>query len=63
MQNINMAAYNQRFQELALLCPEMVQTEARLIERYTSGLSKSIRGDVTTSRAADLYETMEIAFL
>ncbi|PWA91039.1 reverse transcriptase domain-containing protein [Artemisia annua] len=61
VQNNNMAAYNQRFQELVLLCPEMVQTETRLLERYVGGLPQVIKGSVTTSKAKDLHETMEIA--
>ena len=44
-----------------MLCPEMVQTEARLLERYIGGLPKSTKGNVTTSKAADLHETMEVA--
>ncbi|GKG17240.1 reverse transcriptase domain-containing protein, partial [Tanacetum coccineum] len=30
----NLTAYNQRFQELILLCPEMVPNADRLLERY-----------------------------
>ncbi|GJT14014.1 reverse transcriptase domain-containing protein [Tanacetum coccineum] len=35
--------YTQRFQELSLLCPEMVPTEARQIERYINGLPEPTR--------------------
>ncbi|GJZ50872.1 reverse transcriptase domain-containing protein [Tanacetum coccineum] len=34
----NLTAYNQRFQELILLCPEMVPNTDRLLERYIEGL-------------------------
>ena len=61
VQGTDMATYNQRFQELVLLCPEMVPTEARLLERYIGGLHPYVKGNVTTSKAADLHETMELA--
>ncbi|GJU67133.1 reverse transcriptase domain-containing protein [Tanacetum coccineum] len=34
----NLTAYNQRFQELILLCPEMVPNADRLLEHYIEGL-------------------------
>ena len=61
VQGTDMAAYNQRFQELALLCPEMVPTETRLLERYIGGLPVTIKGNVTTAKATDLHEAMEVA--
>ncbi|GJU70017.1 putative reverse transcriptase domain-containing protein [Tanacetum coccineum] len=39
----NLTAYNQRFQELILLCPEMVPNPDRLLERYIEGLPLSIK--------------------
>jgi hypothetical protein len=60
-QGTNMAAYNQSFQELALLCPEMVLTETRLLERYIRGLPQSVKVNVTTSKAANLHEAMKVA--
>ncbi|GJT99679.1 reverse transcriptase domain-containing protein [Tanacetum coccineum] len=45
----NLTAYNQRFQELILLCPEMVPNADRLLERYIEGLPLSIKGNVTSS--------------
>ncbi|GJY00988.1 reverse transcriptase domain-containing protein [Tanacetum coccineum] len=41
----NLTAYNQRFQELILLCPEMVPNADRLLERYIEGLPLSIKGE------------------
>ncbi|GJU01824.1 reverse transcriptase domain-containing protein [Tanacetum coccineum] len=41
----NLTAYNQRFQELILLCPEMVPNADRLLERYIEGLPLSIKGN------------------
>ncbi|GJW26426.1 putative reverse transcriptase domain-containing protein [Tanacetum coccineum] len=42
--------YTNRFHELALLCPRMVEPEQVKVEQYIRGLSKNIRGDVNTSR-------------
>ncbi|GJY00063.1 putative reverse transcriptase domain-containing protein [Tanacetum coccineum] len=42
----NLTAYNQRFQELILLCPEMVPNTDRLLERYIEGLPLNIKGNL-----------------
>ncbi|GJV61047.1 putative reverse transcriptase domain-containing protein [Tanacetum coccineum] len=42
--------YTNRFHELALLCPRMVDPKQVKVEKYIHGLSKNIRGDVTSSR-------------
>nr|GEW13399.1 putative reverse transcriptase domain, ribonuclease H-like domain, aspartic peptidase domain protein [Tanacetum cinerariifolium] len=39
--------YTNRFHELALLCPRMVEPEQVKVGHYIRGLSKNIRGDVT----------------
>ncbi|GJZ09986.1 reverse transcriptase domain-containing protein [Tanacetum coccineum] len=57
----NLTAYNQRFQELILLCPEMVPNADRLLERYIEGLPLNIKGNVTSSKPVDLHEAIEIA--
>ncbi|GJR17068.1 putative reverse transcriptase domain-containing protein [Tanacetum coccineum] len=57
----NLTAYNQRFQELILLCPEMVPNADRLLERYIKGLPLSIKGNVTSSKPVDLHEAIEMA--
>ncbi|GKA16749.1 putative reverse transcriptase domain-containing protein [Tanacetum coccineum] len=48
--------YTNRFHELALLCPRMVEPEQVKVEQYIRGLSKNIRGDVTSSRPAGIDE-------
>ncbi|GKA62848.1 putative reverse transcriptase domain-containing protein, partial [Tanacetum coccineum] len=53
----NLTAYNQCFQELILLCPEMVPNADRLLERYIEGLPLSIKGNVTSSKPVDLHES------
>ncbi|GJU21461.1 reverse transcriptase domain-containing protein [Tanacetum coccineum] len=57
----NLTAYNQRFQELILLCPEMVPNAIRLLERYIEGLPLNIKGNVTSSKPVDLHEAIEMA--
>nr|GEZ56714.1 hypothetical protein [Tanacetum cinerariifolium] len=44
--------YTNRFPELALLCPRMVEPEQVKVEQYIRRLSKNIRGDVTSSKPA-----------
>ncbi|GJV22286.1 reverse transcriptase domain-containing protein [Tanacetum coccineum] len=46
--------YTNRFHELALLCPRMVEPEQVKVEQYIRGLSKNIRGDVTSSQPATI---------
>ncbi|GJW11962.1 putative reverse transcriptase domain-containing protein [Tanacetum coccineum] len=57
----NLTAYNQRFQELILLCPKMVPNADRLLERYIEGLTLNIKGNVTSSKPVDLHEAIEMA--
>ncbi|GJU57573.1 reverse transcriptase domain-containing protein [Tanacetum coccineum] len=57
----NLTAYNQRFQELILLCPEMVPNTDRLLECYIEGLPLNIKGNVTSSKPVDLHEAIEMA--
>ncbi|GKA22533.1 putative reverse transcriptase domain-containing protein [Tanacetum coccineum] len=57
----NLTAYNQRFQELILLCPKMVPNADRLLERYIKGLPLSIKGNVTSSKPVDLHEAIDMA--
>ncbi|GJY66820.1 reverse transcriptase domain-containing protein, partial [Tanacetum coccineum] len=57
----NLTAYNQRFQELILLCPEMVPNTDRLLECYIKGLPLNIKGNVTSSKPVDLHEAIEMA--
>ncbi|GKC82221.1 putative reverse transcriptase domain-containing protein [Tanacetum coccineum] len=61
MKGTNLTAYNQRFQELILLCPETVPNIDRLLERYIEGLPLSIKGNVTSSKPVDLHEAIDMA--
>ncbi|GKE73979.1 hypothetical protein Tco_1536020, partial [Tanacetum coccineum] len=61
LKGTNIVAYTQRFQELALLCPEMVTPKAQMIERYIGRLSQNIKGNVTSSKPMDIHETITMA--
>nr|GFA15200.1 reverse transcriptase domain-containing protein [Tanacetum cinerariifolium] len=54
--------YTNRFHELALLCPRMVELEAVKVEQYIRGLTKSIRGDVTSSQPATINDVVRLAY-
>ncbi|GJW02944.1 putative reverse transcriptase domain-containing protein [Tanacetum coccineum] len=53
--------YNQRFQELALLCVRMIPEESGKIEIYVGGLPEMIHESVVTSRPKTMQEAIEIA--
>ncbi|GKE80286.1 putative reverse transcriptase domain-containing protein [Tanacetum coccineum] len=57
----NMAAYTQRFNELALMCPRMVEPESVKVDAYIRGLSDNIKGEVTSSRPTNLNEAVLMA--
>ncbi|GJZ71795.1 putative reverse transcriptase domain-containing protein, partial [Tanacetum coccineum] len=54
--------YTNRFHELALLCPRMVEPEQVKVKQYIRGLSKNIRGDVTSSRPTSIDETVRMTY-
>ncbi|GJT75718.1 putative reverse transcriptase domain-containing protein [Tanacetum coccineum] len=49
VKDYDITAYTARFNELVLLCPEMVPTEKKKIGAYIRGLSDNIKGEVTSS--------------
>nr|GEU44725.1 hypothetical protein [Tanacetum cinerariifolium] len=48
--------YTQRFNELALMCSRMVAPERVKVDAYIQGLTDNIKGEVTSSRLANLSE-------
>nr|GEX37051.1 hypothetical protein [Tanacetum cinerariifolium] len=52
---------NKRFQDLAVLCPNMVPNTKKLIEAFINGLPRSIEGNVTDSKPQALEEAINIA--
>ncbi|GJU39912.1 reverse transcriptase domain-containing protein [Tanacetum coccineum] len=53
--------YVRRFQELAVLCPNMVPNTEKLLEAFIGGLPRSIEGNVTVSKPQTLEEAINIA--
>ncbi|GJV50151.1 hypothetical protein Tco_1440363 [Tanacetum coccineum] len=54
--------YNQRFQELALLCVRMFPEEADKIERYVGGLPDMIHGNIVASKPKTMQELSKWAY-
>ncbi|GKB60890.1 putative reverse transcriptase domain-containing protein [Tanacetum coccineum] len=57
----NIVAYTQRFNELALMCPRMVEPERVKVDAYIRGLTDNIKGEVTFSKPANLIEAVRMA--
>nr|GEZ33643.1 reverse transcriptase domain-containing protein [Tanacetum cinerariifolium] len=50
--DMNIAAYTERFNELALLCPDDVPNKKKKVELYIKGFPEIIKGETTSSRPA-----------
>ncbi|GJT59598.1 putative reverse transcriptase domain-containing protein [Tanacetum coccineum] len=57
----DVAKYNQRFQELALLYVRMFPEESDKIERYVGGLPDMIHGNIVASKPKTMQEAIEMA--
>ncbi|GJX15092.1 putative reverse transcriptase domain-containing protein [Tanacetum coccineum] len=57
----NLKTNFRRFQELAVLCPNMVPNTEKLMEVFIGGLPQSIEGTVTASKPQTLEEATNIA--
>ncbi|GJQ98124.1 reverse transcriptase domain-containing protein [Tanacetum coccineum] len=57
----DVTGYNQRFQELALLCVRMFPGESDKVERYVGGLPDMIHGSVVASKPKTMQEATEMA--
>ncbi|GKA56707.1 putative reverse transcriptase domain-containing protein [Tanacetum coccineum] len=53
--------YVRRFQELTVVCPNMVPNNEKLLEAFIGGLPRSIEGNVTASKPQTLEEAINIA--
>ncbi|GJS04922.1 putative reverse transcriptase domain-containing protein [Tanacetum coccineum] len=53
--------YVRRFQELTVLCPNMVPNNDKLLEAFIGGLPRSVEGNVTASKPQTLEEAINIA--
>ncbi|GJS96575.1 putative reverse transcriptase domain-containing protein [Tanacetum coccineum] len=50
-----------KFNELALMCPRMVEPEKVKVDAYIQGLTDNIKGEVTSCKPADLNEAIRMA--
>ncbi|GJY33047.1 putative reverse transcriptase domain-containing protein [Tanacetum coccineum] len=57
----DVAAYTQRFQELALMCTKFLTDETEKVNKYISGLPDNIHGNVMSVRPKTLDEAIELA--
>ncbi|GKE72815.1 putative reverse transcriptase domain-containing protein, partial [Tanacetum coccineum] len=55
----DVVSYNQRFQELALMCARMFLEESNKIEKYVSGLPDMIHGSVMASKPKTKQDAIE----
>nr|GFC42029.1 reverse transcriptase domain-containing protein [Tanacetum cinerariifolium] len=61
VQGTDVTRYNQRFQELALLCVRTCLEESDRVERYIGGLPDSIHESVAASKPKTMQEATEMA--
>ncbi|GJS83479.1 putative reverse transcriptase domain-containing protein [Tanacetum coccineum] len=54
-------AYNNRFHDLALMCPELVPNEKKMIKRCIRGFPERIKGNITSSRPITLHDAINMA--
>ncbi|GJY08602.1 putative reverse transcriptase domain-containing protein [Tanacetum coccineum] len=57
----DVAAYTQRFQELALMCTKFLADETAKIDKYIGGLPDNIHGNVMSARPKTLNFALELA--
>nr|GEW21391.1 reverse transcriptase domain-containing protein [Tanacetum cinerariifolium] len=57
----DLKTYIRRFQELAVLCPNMIPNTEKLMEVFIGGLPQSIEGTITASKPQTLEEAINIA--
>nr|GFC94556.1 reverse transcriptase domain-containing protein [Tanacetum cinerariifolium] len=62
LKDMNIVAYIERFNELALLCPDAVPNEKKKVEVYIKGLPEIIKGETTSSRPVTLNEAVRMAY-
>ncbi|GKA07378.1 putative reverse transcriptase domain-containing protein [Tanacetum coccineum] len=57
----DVAAYTQRFQELALMCTKFLAYEIKKVDKYISGLPDNIHGNVMSAIPKTLDDAIELA--
>ncbi|GKE27278.1 putative reverse transcriptase domain-containing protein [Tanacetum coccineum] len=61
LRDTNIAAYIERFNELAILCPDAIPNEKKKVELYIKGLPEIIKGETTSSRPAMLNDAVRMS--
>nr|GFC65850.1 reverse transcriptase domain-containing protein [Tanacetum cinerariifolium] len=61
VKGLDLLNYNQRFQDLALMCDRMFPAELVKVERYVGGLLDMIHGSVKASKPQSIHEAIEFA--
>ncbi|GJX02164.1 putative reverse transcriptase domain-containing protein [Tanacetum coccineum] len=61
VKDTDVVGYNQRFQELALMCARMFPEESDKIKKYVSGLPDMIYGSVMASKLKTMQDAIEFA--
>nr|GEY93795.1 hypothetical protein [Tanacetum cinerariifolium] len=61
VKGLDLLNYNQRFQQLALMCDRMFPKESTNLERYIGGLLDMIHGRVKASKPQSMQEAIEFA--
>nr|GFA81608.1 hypothetical protein [Tanacetum cinerariifolium] len=61
LRDMNIATYIERFNELALLCPDAIPNEKKKVELYIKGLPEIIKGETMSSRPVTLNEAVCMA--
>nr|GEZ14640.1 retrotransposon protein, putative, Ty3-gypsy subclass [Tanacetum cinerariifolium] len=60
VKEMDISSYTTRFNELVILCPGMVPMERKKVKAYIRGLSKYIKGEVTSSEPATLNKAVRM---
>ncbi|GKE88610.1 putative reverse transcriptase domain-containing protein, partial [Tanacetum coccineum] len=61
VKDTDISSYTTHFNKLALLCPGMVPMEQKKVEAYICGLSKNIKGEVTSFEPTTLNKVVRMA--
>ncbi|XP_052627089.1 uncharacterized protein LOC128133620 [Lactuca sativa] len=61
MTGSDILSYTSRFSDLAMLCPGMVPTESKKVERYVWGLSQQLQGHILASKLTAFDSAKELA--
>ncbi|GJT78522.1 hypothetical protein Tco_1045247 [Tanacetum coccineum] len=61
LETVNQMPWTEMFNELALMCPRMVEPERVKADAYIRGLTDNIKGEVTSSKPANLNEAVRMA--